>query len=101
MLNENEHPNERDAHLKAQLKALHRQLQETGNVDPEMAKRLIHLFDALNKLGTTVIVATHDLHLLTSVPSAEMIRLDRGQLADPTGALRNPPRKVETAGGLG
>ena len=72
--------------------------EPTGNVDPEMAKRLIHLFDALNKLGTTVIVATHDLHLLTSVPGAEMIRLDRGQLADPTGALRNPPRKVEAEG---
>jgi cell division transport system ATP-binding protein len=69
--------------------------EPTGNVDPEMAKRLIHLFDSLNNLGTTVIVATHDLHLLTAVPSAEMIRLDRGQLADPTGALRNPPRKAE------
>jgi cell division transport system ATP-binding protein len=36
--------------------------EPTGNVDPEMAKRLIHLFDSLNKLGATVIVATHDLH---------------------------------------
>jgi cell division transport system ATP-binding protein len=69
--------------------------EPTGNVDPEMAKRLIHLFDSLNKLGATVIVATHDLHLLTAVPRAEMIRLDRGQIADPTGALRHPPRKVE------
>ena len=69
--------------------------EPTGNVDPDMAKRLIHLFDALNKLGATVIVATHDLHLLTAVPRAEMLRLDGGQIADPTGALRNPPRRGE------
>ena len=28
--------------------------EPTGNVDPEMATRLLHLFDSLNKLGTTV-----------------------------------------------
>lgn len=69
--------------------------EPTGNVDPDMAKRLIHLFDALNKLGTTVVVATHDVHLLTRIPRAEMLRLDRGQLADPTGALRHPPKGPE------
>jgi peptide/nickel transport system ATP-binding protein len=72
--------------------------EPTGNVDPEMAKRLIHLFDSLNKLGATVIVATHDYHLLHAVPRAEMIRLDRGQIADPTGALRNPPRAPAARG---
>jgi cell division transport system ATP-binding protein len=66
--------------------------EPTGNVDPDMARRLLHLFDALNKLGTTVVVATHDIHLISSVQRAEMLRLDRGQIADPTGALRNPPR---------
>jgi cell division transport system ATP-binding protein len=53
------------------------------------------LFDALNKLGTTVVVATHDVHLLSRVGRAEMLRLDRGQISDPTGALRNPPRAIE------
>jgi cell division transport system ATP-binding protein len=67
--------------------------EPTGNVDPEMATRLLHLFDALNKLGTTVVVATHDIHLLSRVARAEMLRLDRGQLSDPTGALRHPPRR--------
>jgi cell division transport system ATP-binding protein len=66
--------------------------EPTGNVDPEMAARLLHLFDALNRLGTTIVVATHDIHLLTRIPGAEMMRLDRGRLADPTGALRYPPR---------
>ncbi|HEY0270236.1 MAG TPA: cell division ATP-binding protein FtsE [Sphingomonas sp.] len=65
--------------------------EPTGNVDPEMAARLLHLFDALNTLGTTIVVATHDIHLLSRVAKAEIMRLDRGQLSDPTGALRNPP----------
>ncbi len=68
--------------------------EPTGNVDPEMAKRLLHLFDALNKLGTTIVVATHDVHLISRINRAEMLRLDRGQLADPTGSLRNPPRRA-------
>jgi len=69
--------------------------EPTGNVDPDMARRLIFLFDSLNKLGTTVIVATHDLHLIPEVPGAEILRLDRGQISDPTGALRHPPRRTE------
>jgi len=70
--------------------------EPTGNVDPEMAQRLLHLFDSLNKLGTTVVVATHDLHLLSRIQRSEMLRLDRGQIADPTGALRNPPKRADT-----
>ena len=65
--------------------------EPTGNVDPEMAARLLHLFDSLNKLGTTVVVATHDFQLLGRIPGAQMMRLDKGRLLDPTGALRYPP----------
>ena len=60
-----------------------------------MAERLLHLFDSLNRLGTTVVVATHDLHLISRIPEARMMRLDRGRLLDPTGALRFPPREME------
>ena len=66
--------------------------EPTGNVDAEMARRLLHLFSALNELGTTVVVATHDLGLIASTPGAQMMRLDNGALVDPTGSLRNPPR---------
>jgi cell division transport system ATP-binding protein len=45
----------------------------------------------LNKLGTTVVVATHDFQLLNRIPDAQMMRLDKGRLLDPTGALRYPP----------
>jgi cell division transport system ATP-binding protein len=66
--------------------------EPTGNVDPDMAARLLHLFDSLNKLGTTLVVATHDLHLIGRIADAKMMRLDKGRLSDPTGALRFPPR---------
>lgn len=69
--------------------------EPTGNVDPEMAARLLYLFDGLNKLGTTVVVATHDLHLLSRIGNATMMRLDSGRLLDPTGLLRNPPKLRE------
>ncbi len=65
--------------------------EPTGNVDPEMAVRLLQLFEGLNRMGTTVVVATHDIHLMNRVPGAQMMRVARGRLADPTGSLRYPP----------
>lgn len=66
--------------------------EPTGNVDAEMARRLLHLFTALNRLGTTVVVATHDVSLISATPEARLIRLENGTMVDPTGALKNPPR---------
>ncbi len=71
--------------------------EPTGNVDPEMAVKLLRLFEALNRLGTTVVVATHDVHLLRKVPDSLIMRLDKGTLSDPTGALRYPPKREVTA----
>ncbi len=68
--------------------------EPTGNVDPDMAARLMGLFEALIRFGTTVVVATHDMHLIGRVPSASIMRLERGRLDDPTGALRYPPRRA-------
>nr|WP_298931255.1 cell division ATP-binding protein FtsE [uncultured Erythrobacter sp.] len=67
--------------------------EPTGNVDPEMALKLLRLFEALNnRVGTTVVVATHDVHLLKKVPDSLIMRLNKGRLSDPTGALKFPPR---------
>lgn len=38
--------------------------EPTGNVDDEMAKKLLFLFLELNKMGTTVIIATHSTNLI-------------------------------------
>ena len=67
--------------------------EPTGNVDHDMAFKLMRLFEALNRLGTTVVVATHDVQLLKKVPDSLIMRLDKGRLHDPTGALRYPPRR--------
>jgi cell division transport system ATP-binding protein len=65
--------------------------EPTGNVDADMARRLLHLFTTLNRLGTTVVVATHDVGLISATPGAQMIRLENGAMIDPTGLLKNPP----------
>jgi cell division transport system ATP-binding protein len=65
--------------------------EPTGNVDADMAARLLHLFTALNRLGTTVVVATHDVGLISATPGAQIIRLEGGTIVDRTGALKNPP----------
>ena len=65
--------------------------EPTGNVDADMAQRLMHLFTALNRLGTTVVVATHDISLIAATPGAQLIRLENGTMVDPTGVLKNPP----------
>jgi len=37
--------------------------EPTGNVDAQSAVRLIHLFEELNKIGTTIVIATHNEEL--------------------------------------
>ena len=71
--------------------------EPTGNVDAEMAMRLLHLFAALNRLGTTIVVATHDVGLIARTPGAQMMRLENGSMVDPTGLLRNPPARANVA----
>ncbi|MDX2112344.1 MAG: ATP-binding cassette domain-containing protein [Alphaproteobacteria bacterium] len=39
--------------------------EPTGNLDHELAKRLLYLFEALNQGGTTILFATHDEHLIS------------------------------------
>jgi cell division transport system ATP-binding protein len=33
--------------------------EPTGNVDPDLSQRLLHLFVELNRMGTTIVLATH------------------------------------------
>ncbi|MEO6394436.1 MAG: ATP-binding cassette domain-containing protein, partial [Devosia sp.] len=50
--------------------------EPTGNVDPDLSLRLVRLFAELNKLGTTIILATHELPLLERFDFPRMILRD-------------------------
>lgn len=53
--------------------------EPTGNVDPVLAKRLLHLFLELNRLGTTMLIATHD-HGLVRQALRPVLHLEAGAL---------------------
>ncbi len=47
--------------------------EPTGNVDPVIANRLLRLFVELNRLGTSVIIATHDHALMDQLDAPRLI----------------------------
>ncbi len=55
--------------------------EPTGNVDPAMSLRLLRLFVELNRLGTTVLIATHDEDLVARA-NRPTLHLENGRLVD-------------------
>ena len=53
--------------------------EPTGNVDDQIALRLLYLFEELYKMGTTVVIATHNAGLVQRFPHPEL-RLENGTL---------------------
>ncbi len=53
--------------------------EPTGNVDPDLAQRLLRLFVELNKLGTTILIATHDFTLMEKFGAPRLV-LEDGEL---------------------
>jgi len=47
--------------------------EPTGNVDPNLAHRLLRLFIELNKSGTTVLIATHDINLMDQYDARRLV----------------------------
>jgi cell division transport system ATP-binding protein len=58
--------------------------EPTGNLDDAQAERLMQLFQEMNRLGTTVVVATHNDRLVARYP-APALRLDAGRLVGQPG----------------
>ena len=57
--------------------------EPTGNVDWEMAQRLLSLLVELNKMGKTILIATHDLNLIRATKSevsARVLRISNSKL---------------------
>ncbi|MGH8635861.1 MAG: cell division ATP-binding protein FtsE [Burkholderiales bacterium] len=53
--------------------------EPTGNVDPNLAQRLLRLFVELNKSGTAVVIATHDIALMDQYDARRLV-LHEGRL---------------------
>ena len=53
--------------------------EPTGNLDDEIGLRLMNLFDQLNRMGTTVVIATHNVPLMEKFGHPRL-RLDQGQM---------------------
>ena len=54
--------------------------EPTGNLDPEMSKEVLKLFERFNQVGVSVLIATHALHLIVHMPH-RIIHLDNGKIA--------------------
>lgn len=53
--------------------------EPTGNVDPDLARRLLRLFVELNRFGSTILIATHDVALMDELNAPALV-LDDGNL---------------------
>lgn len=63
--------------------------EPTGNLDDDNGETIVKLLRAINKYGTTVIFATHNLRFIDENPSARHLKIDHGRLiydSSPTAA---------------
>ncbi|MDD9706410.1 MAG: ATP-binding cassette domain-containing protein [Paracoccaceae bacterium] len=61
--------------------------EPTGNIDWEMSQRLLQLLVELNRMGKTIMIATHDMNLIRAAKSQVQARV-----------LRISQRRLHTAG---
>jgi cell division transport system ATP-binding protein len=61
--------------------------EPTGNLDPDLALEIMQLFKRFNEVGVTVVIATHDVHLIDRI-GARRIILGEGRVTaeSPPGA---------------
>ncbi|HHJ11633.1 MAG TPA: ATP-binding cassette domain-containing protein, partial [Chromatiales bacterium] len=60
--------------------------EPTGNLDPDLSREIMQLFLEFNRVGTTVLVASHDLSLISGL-GKRMIHLEQGRLVSDSGAM--------------
>ncbi|NNG12685.1 MAG: AAA family ATPase, partial [Halobacteria archaeon] len=57
--------------------------EPTGNLDPELSRDIMGIFEEFSQVGVTVLVATHDLALIHTLPY-RILTLKNGQLLNDT-----------------
>lgn len=55
--------------------------EPTGNLDPQLSAEIMALFRRFQEVGVTVLIATHDIHLVDQM-GCRIIRLEQGELVD-------------------
>lgn len=55
--------------------------EPTGNLDPELSREIMSLFEQFNQIGTTALIASHDLDLIARLPYRRLT-LKNGVLID-------------------
>lgn len=58
--------------------------EPTGNLDPELSAEIMRLFEQFKQVGTTVLIATHDISLISKL-NHRILKLDHGQLVGDVG----------------
>jgi len=58
--------------------------EPTGNLDPELSREIMELFLQFNQVGVTLLVATHDVELISSF-GKRIVNLRDGRVADDSG----------------
>ncbi len=53
--------------------------EPTGNLDPELSRDIMHLFEQFNQVGVTLLIASHDLDLISSM-NHRILTLSKGRL---------------------
>lgn len=53
--------------------------EPTGNLDPELSAEIMYLFEQFQQVGVTVLIASHDISLITQM-NHRILKLDHGQL---------------------
>ncbi|MFC0308718.1 cell division ATP-binding protein FtsE [Gallibacterium trehalosifermentans] len=53
--------------------------EPTGNLDKELSLDIFRLFEQLNQMGVTVIIATHDVNIISQTPKPTIV-LEQGHL---------------------
>ncbi|HBC55920.1 MAG TPA: cell division ATP-binding protein FtsE [Gammaproteobacteria bacterium] len=62
--------------------------EPTGNLDPELSKEIIKLFENLNQVGVTLLIASHDYQLLMYRPYRVLTLAEGRLIADQKGGIQ-------------
>lgn len=61
--------------------------EPTGNIDPELSYEIMELLTAINDMGTTVLVVTHEHDLVHSFPK-RVVTIEHGRIVSDTGKIQ-------------